>query len=141
MKLYKRSYPLSFGDRVKLQNILKELGYSREVVADIFEYQNSDYNNVFIQKNGLPEKCSASKISYPAESTFSPEDHDQRSRDEFSNSEESQHPKQINSNYINFSFCTEYFYHNIFDILNKLKIEGKRILKILHYEKHLKNFR
>ena len=107
-------------------------------MADIFEYQNSDNNNVFIQKNGLPEKCSASKISYPAESTSFPEEHDQRSRDESSNPEESQHPKQINSNYINSSFCTEYFYHKIFDILDKLKIEGKRILSMLHYEKHLK---
>ena len=128
MKLYKRSYPLSFGDKAKLQNMLKELGYSREVVADIFEYQNNDTNDLSIQNNGLPDKCSTSKVSYPAESTFFPEKQDQRSRNESPNPEESQHPKQINSNYINFSFCTENFYHKIFDILNKLKIEGKGFL-------------
>ena len=93
-----------------------------------------------IQNNGLPDKCSTSKVSYPAESTFFPERQDQRSRNESPNPEESQHPKQINSNYINFSFCTENFYHKIFDILNKLKIEGKRILNMLHYEKHLRKF-
>ena len=106
MKLYKRSYPLSFGDKTKLQDMLKKLGYSREVVADIFEYQNNDTNNLSIQNSGLPDKCSTSKVSYPAESTFFPEEQDQRSRNESPNPEESQHPKQINSNYVNFSFCT-----------------------------------